>query len=1010
MPRPLRHLPEDDFEPAESRPEPGDLPANQGLPPDQAALLALQQAVGNRAARDLLGRSGHRLPPGPRAQMEARFEQDFGDVQVHTGPEADAAAKALQAEAFAHGEHIGFANGTYSPGTQAGDERLAHELAHVVQQRGYGQPAVPGQITPSGHTSERQARAAAHGQPTALDAAPTGISLVRKDDPVTEQATTAPAQVAAATEDPALAAAREEAIGESIDIAETRARALLNSAYNDVQDAGRDFAVATAGDIDAMPGTPSGYWGLATDLVKLATGVISARFSKISKLETGLSLLSSAQAAGQTYVTSAMTDAREEPKAAAKGAMNTVSKAISYTQAGVFDELRDNVYSALVKLARTRPEAAGLLADGSVASIDQVLTDYVGIPNAGNSLYGTVREKMEVEFADWLTKQERRREFRHIGTEFGLPAHLAEPGRAAARSRVAEAVTARAGDEPAQAGLSAGFATIGQAAANFDEYFVMGWQVAMGVPEALAQLGDQTVDIDEDEVVVSALAEDEVAANKSLGRGIALADTRAREFLNSHYNDFQDAVRDFVSAADQQIDELPGSPTEYLALASNLFGGAMDVLASSFPPTAIGKKIAALAASAAVSGVKTIGAGRVGDTREARKNEARRVMQGLATSLGNKQAGIYNQARADLTAALYVAAMDPDIRLLLEDPSRVTIDAVISETLGIPHPDDWSVYADVRRKLDVPFHDWIQRERWRMQGLGYLTAFDPDTAPTERRIGVEAAARLGALDQEPSTETWYLDVEDEDIRLEDEAAQAQAMRDRLILKRVADADSRARGFINGHHDAVQDAVRDFVAGARHRIDAHRSKLGDFLSLLDSLSGALVAVMPALGGLWGAAAGAVVSASLQAVSSWHADKELSSKGNAKRAMRTFARLSELAVVSGFRRARVVASDALLSLALTDEDVGNALEIGGQDQIDAVIETGLQIPKPENATTYEDVRKALEEEFARWLSAQQGLDEAETEAAVAAALADAAEDAKLRRGGKDTPRGDKTRGAD
>src|SRR5262245_26942579 len=56
-------------------------------------------------------------------------------ARVHTDARAGAAAAAVGADALAYGGHVGFAGGRYRPGTPGGDLLLAHELAHVAQQR-----------------------------------------------------------------------------------------------------------------------------------------------------------------------------------------------------------------------------------------------------------------------------------------------------------------------------------------------------------------------------------------------------------------------------------------------------------------------------------------------------------------------------------------------------------------------------------------------------------------------------------------------------------------------------------------------------------------------------------------------------------------------------------------------------------------------------------------------------------------------------------------------------------
>lgn len=87
-----------------------------------------------------------RAIPGPgepldavtRAFMEPRLGHDFGSVRVHAHDAAARAARALHSQAYTAGEHIGFANGRFAPSTDAGKALLAHELAHVIQQRRSG--------------------------------------------------------------------------------------------------------------------------------------------------------------------------------------------------------------------------------------------------------------------------------------------------------------------------------------------------------------------------------------------------------------------------------------------------------------------------------------------------------------------------------------------------------------------------------------------------------------------------------------------------------------------------------------------------------------------------------------------------------------------------------------------------------------------------------------------------------------------------------------------------------
>jgi hypothetical protein len=106
------------------------------------ALRAPQPAseIGSAGLTGLKARmsGGTSLPASLRSRMEMGFGGSFGDVRVHTGAAAAEATGRMRAEAFASGTDIAFAPGRYAPGTVGGDRLIAHELAHVVQQRQSG--------------------------------------------------------------------------------------------------------------------------------------------------------------------------------------------------------------------------------------------------------------------------------------------------------------------------------------------------------------------------------------------------------------------------------------------------------------------------------------------------------------------------------------------------------------------------------------------------------------------------------------------------------------------------------------------------------------------------------------------------------------------------------------------------------------------------------------------------------------------------------------------------------
>lgn len=120
-------------------------------------LIHLQHQVGNQAVQRLIAQrsgdggselddetadrikrergGGQPLDESVQKQAGAVMDQDFSGVRVHTSPEADGLSHQLSAKAFTTGQDVFFREGAYDPGSSAGQELIAHELTHVVQQR-----------------------------------------------------------------------------------------------------------------------------------------------------------------------------------------------------------------------------------------------------------------------------------------------------------------------------------------------------------------------------------------------------------------------------------------------------------------------------------------------------------------------------------------------------------------------------------------------------------------------------------------------------------------------------------------------------------------------------------------------------------------------------------------------------------------------------------------------------------------------------------------------------------
>jgi hypothetical protein len=121
----------------------------------------------------VLKERGEPLDRRVRGVMERSLGSPFADVRVHRDEEAAQTASLLSASAYTVGRHIVFAEGQYAPSAITGLQLLAHELTHVVQQRGQAESEIEDLlIGPEDDALERAARDVAAsvvtGQPVAI--------------------------------------------------------------------------------------------------------------------------------------------------------------------------------------------------------------------------------------------------------------------------------------------------------------------------------------------------------------------------------------------------------------------------------------------------------------------------------------------------------------------------------------------------------------------------------------------------------------------------------------------------------------------------------------------------------------------------------------------------------------------------------------------------------------------------------------------------------------------------
>lgn len=133
---------------------------------------------------------GSALPREVASSMGQAMGDDFGDVRVHADTSAHELNTAVQADAFTVGNDVYFREGKYDPTSSSGQSLLAHELTHVVQQRGTPAGSVPSVVSDPDDASERQASTVASGMTGGVVA--TAPHLQREVAPEEEELQTSP--------------------------------------------------------------------------------------------------------------------------------------------------------------------------------------------------------------------------------------------------------------------------------------------------------------------------------------------------------------------------------------------------------------------------------------------------------------------------------------------------------------------------------------------------------------------------------------------------------------------------------------------------------------------------------------------------------------------------------------------------------------------------------------------------------------------------------------------------
>ncbi|WP_199322341.1 MULTISPECIES: eCIS core domain-containing protein [Calothrix] len=136
---------EEKKEELQAKPDITSLQRQEEKPEELQAKFTIQRRediAGGEASPDLTSAinsargGGQPLDASLQKSMGQAMGADFSGVRVHTDTQSDQLNRSIQAKAFTTGQDVFFRQGAYEPGSRGGQELIAHELTHVVQQNG----------------------------------------------------------------------------------------------------------------------------------------------------------------------------------------------------------------------------------------------------------------------------------------------------------------------------------------------------------------------------------------------------------------------------------------------------------------------------------------------------------------------------------------------------------------------------------------------------------------------------------------------------------------------------------------------------------------------------------------------------------------------------------------------------------------------------------------------------------------------------------------------------------
>jgi hypothetical protein len=219
-----------------------------------------------------------------------------------------------------------------------------------------------------------------------------------------------------------------------------------------------------------------------------------------------------------------------------------------------------------------------------------------------------------------------------------------------------------------------------------------------------------------------------------------LADTRARVFINTHYNDLQAALFDFATSASRRVAGLEDPSLNYLAMVSPLIGVVKGKVNDFFDEDAVLPKLGTEIANGATSFIYTKYSGSLTEDNANVMKKAGEMVETLAQEVGNRYSGAFLKRQKSFSTELadLIAGKGAPLKLLT-DGGLDNLNQIVTEYLGVPDPDEESLYKQVRIELEGEFAAWLAYQQSTSRWIG-VRQEEAQEARAEARSEASAAA------------------------------------------------------------------------------------------------------------------------------------------------------------------------------------------------------------------------------------------------------------------------------